>query len=287
MIKYIMYGKFSLEKGVVYMRSCIYCGRDLGKDEKCMCARAVAARQAKESNSEKNYESGQDSTYRTGYTGTDKKKFRFKKLHFKKPKFKKPDFKSTANIVSGFTKRFMYDPINGVSNPDRINSGQVFLVLILTALFLSLCGFFVSSRLLSGLMYEAGLSIKYNLRTLLVYTGIGTVVMTVIELVFVSVLYFINRFVLKYKTKFSLFIIRPVAALIPVTVFSLLGALISFFSVYATVMLVFTGSIMNIILTYEGMRSEWSSIPATRTMYLTAFAYFLFFVVVFNIIRIF
>ena len=68
------------------MRSCIYCGRDLEKDEKCGCPGAVNARRAKENaensagngeNWQANTNSGwQDNTYRTGYT-TKKKKFNF------------------------------------------------------------------------------------------------------------------------------------------------------------------------------------------------------------------
>lgn len=268
------------------MRSCAYCGRELAPDEKCTCRSAESARQAKSQSSETNhsaYSGWQDSTYRTGYTKKAKKKFRFKKPHFKKP-----DFRSTANAVSGFTKRFIHDPVNTVSNPGTLNKWQLILILIITAFAVSLCGFFIYSRLLLPLtaLAPSALATGYSIGKLLTFSLTGTAYVLGIEALFLATLYLLNRFILKQNTGFFTFIIRPVAAMIPIMVFGLLGALISFFSIWATAMLLLTGFVMNIVLTYEALRSEWSYMPSVRAMYLMAGAYFIFFVIIFNIFRI-
>lgn len=261
------------------MRSCIYCGRDLEKGEKCGCPGAVNARRAKEGASynagskQSNPEGGwQDSTYRTGYT-TKKKKF-----NFKKPNFKKPEFKKNAKEVTGFTKRFIHDPINCISNPGFLKPVQIILIIIATALFVSLCGFFILARFMPFI---------YNIRNLLKYTLWGTLGGVILEFLFILVLYLVNRFMLKRRLSFMTFATRPAAALIPLMLFALLGALLSFFAGPSAIMLLLTGFVLNIVLTYEGMRSEWSFMPASRTMYTLGLSYFIFFVIVFNILRLY
>ncbi|MBQ7976316.1 MAG: hypothetical protein IJ300_11580 [Clostridia bacterium] len=259
------------------MRSCIYCGRDLEKGEKCTCPGSVNARRAKENaqaepNTDKAAGGWQESTYRTGYT---KKK---RKFSFKKPNFRKPEFTKNAKEVTGFTKQFIHDPVNCVSNPGFLKPVQIILIIIATALFVSLCGFFIGARFIPGI---------YNIGNLLQYTLSGVLTVTVLELMFILVLYLINRFMLRRNVRLMTFATRPAAALIPLMLFALLGAVLNFFSVYTSIMLLLTGFVINIILTYEAMRSEWSFMPASRTMYLLGAAYFIFFVVVFNFIRLY
>lgn len=267
------------------MRSCIYCGRDLEKDEKCNCPGAMRARQTKtestagadntsEKHTENQYSGWQNNTYQTGYT-KKKKKFKFK---FKKPNFRRHDFRADAGAVKGFTRRFLHDPVNTVSSPGYLNPVQIVLILLITAVGLSLCCFFTAQHVIPGI---------YKLPQLLEYALYGTLSFTGLEFAFILVLFLINKFILRNRRKFMEFATAPVAAMIPLMLLSLVGAGINFFSIYATVMLVLTGGVMNIILTYEAMRSEWSFAPATRIMYLIGISYFLFFVVAFNLIRLF
>lgn len=264
------------------MRSCIYCGRDLEKGEKCTCPGSVNARRSRESAESHTYTNAdtgstnggwQENTYRTGYTQKKKRKF-----SFKKPNFKKPEFKKNAKEVTGFTKMFIHDPVNSVSNPGFLKPVQIVLIIIATAVFVSLCGFFIGSRFMP---------IIYNIKSLLKYTLSGTLTAILLEMGFILVLYLINRFMLRRKVAFMTFAQRPVAALIPLMLFALLGSLLSFFAIPSTIMLLLTGFVLNIILTYEAMRSEWSFMPASRAMYTLGIAYFIFFIVVFNILRLY
>ena len=280
------------------MRSCAFCGRDLGPDEKCNCQGAQRARESKDTNNNENktYTGWQENTYTTGYTKEKKKRFNFKMPRFKKPNFRKPDFKGSARGVSGFTKRFMHDPVNAISNPCVLNPLQIVLILLGTALAVSLCGFFVYARFLSPVMRgfasmgaPLGTQVmlpSYNIGNLFEFVLSGFTMITLMEFVFIGVLFIVNRFILKHPARFFVFATRPAAAMIPVMVFSLLGALISFFSIFASVMLFLTGIVINIVLMYEALRSEWTSMPAARVVYTMALSYFVFYVIIFNVLRI-
>ena len=285
------------------MRSCIYCGRELEKGESCMCAGAVKARrekqeqhtEEKQKDTKGSYSGWQENVYQTGYTKKEKKRFRdrFKRAHkFKKSSFNSSDFKNAAGDVSGFAKRFMREPVSAVSNPGIMNMWQIIVIIVLTSVFLSLCGYFAYARIirtfLSGIAsVTANLALPgYSIGVMLKTTLYSSLSLIFVCFVYLGVLYLVNRFIMKASSSFKTFITRPVAAMTPLLVLSALGAVISFFTVYATVMLVLTGVIMWLVLTYEALRTEWSFAPAAKTMYAMALAFFVFFVVMFNVLRI-
>ncbi len=259
------------------MRSCAYCGRDLGPEEKCTCRNAESARQAK--NTESSTSGWQENTYKTGYTKKQKKKFRFKK----------PNFKKDANVVSGFTKRFVKDPINTISSPGVLSRLQLSIILLVTAIFVGMSFVFAYTKALTPIMQSIAPAIfaGYTFPKLLTSGLLISLYMLLGEFLFLMTLYLANRFLLRQQTPFFTFITRPVSAFIPLMVFSLIGALISFFTVWGTLMLILTGLVMNIVLTYEALRSEWSFMPAVKVMYLMSSSYFIFFVIVFNFLRVF
>ena len=286
--------------------------------EVCDCPGAVRARNAKnrgtgassgsESTSsgssagrgQSSYSGWQENTYQTGYTKKDKKKKFRRKFKFRKPKgFNREEFKGAASGVSGFTKRFIHDPVNTVSNPGHLSIIQIILLIVLISLVLSVGGFFAYTRVISvsitRLMSMSGgaeiplmnsMLPTYHIKQLLTTALYGTVSITLLAFLYLLVMYLVNRFILRRSTGFSDFIVRPAAAMIPLLVFGLVGIAVNFFSVYAMIMLFLTGLVLWIVLTYEALRSEWSSLPAVRVMYMMALSFFIFFVILFNIFRV-
>lgn len=300
------------------MRSCAYCGKDLAAGEVCDCPGSVRARNAKNGgsgaghssesaasesstgSSQSTYSGWQENTYQTGYTKKDKKKKFHHKFKFRKPKgFNKDEFKGAASGVSGFTKRFIHDPVNTVSNPGHLSMVQIILLVVLIALVMSVGGFFAYTRVIAVYIRQLmtmtastevpfinSMLSTYHIKQLLTTALYGTVSITLLTFLYFLVLYLVNRFILRQRTAFSDFLVRPAAAMIPILVFGLVGIAINFFSVYAMIMLFLTGLVMWIVLTYEGLRSEWSFLPAVRVMYMMALSFFIFFVVLFNIFRV-
>lgn len=290
-------------KGFEFMRSCIYCGRELEKGESCSCAGAVRARKEKEAKEQSTYENTnacdentktgwQDNVYRTGYTKKEKTRFRdkFKRAKkFKKHTFNSSEFKSAAGDVSGFAKRFMREPVSAVSNPGFMNMWQIIFIIVFTSLSLAMCGYFAYARLIRNIFggLAAGIAMPgYGIGAMIESTLYSSLALIAVFFVYLGVLYFVNRFVMKSRTTFKSFIVRPVAAMTPLLVMSVIGILINFFTIYATVMLVMTGIVMWLVLTYEGLRTEWSFASAEKTMYCMSLAFFVFFVVMFNVLRV-
>ena len=156
----------------------------------------------------------------------------------------------------------------------------MFLIIILVALVSSVTAFFISSRL--NIMVFAP---KYHLKELLKFAGYGTFSGVILICLFLLVLWLANKVVTRRSVSFGDFAVRPVSAMIPVLVFGIFGIIINFFTIYGTIMLFLTGVIMWIIMTYEALRSEWSSMSSTKAMYAIALSFFVFFVVVFNVLR--
>lgn len=276
------------------MRSCIYCGKNLEKGEKCNCAQSVKMRDAKraqeaQATSENTYNTTTENSYTTGYTTKERKK-RFK---WKKPKM--PNFrqKVDARGLKGFVARFVHDPINTVVNPGYLNSWQIILLTVLQGLVLSACYFFIAGRFLNmfkmsvaDLLGFGGVQGLYNIQNLLLTMLSGTLCITAVMFLIFGVFWCINKFVLKQNVGFWDFSTRLAVAVLPTTLLGLVGIVIGFFSIYALVMLVMVGFVISLILTYEALKSEMHFISSSKALYTMALGVFIILVIIFNILRI-
>lgn len=269
------------------MRSCAYCGKELATGEKCDC-RISSARQYNNTSETKTDTKNNDSSewhkssYQTGYTKKEKKKFKniFKK---KNRNYTASDFKDAANHVSGFTKSFLRDPVSTVSNPGSLNLLQTVLIIVISALALSFSLYMILFRFIQT---ATEFRLIQQIGTFLPKVLGGTITTAGIIMLYFGILYLVNKFIMRSSISFRDFIIRPVSALTPLMVLSVISAAVSVFTVYASCMLLITGVIMWIILTYEALRSEWSYASPNKVMYSITLTFFIFFVVIFNIFRI-
>jgi len=269
------------------MRSCAYCGKELATDEKCDC-RMSSARQYNNTSETKTDTKSKDtsewhkSSYQTGYTKKEKKKFRniFKK---KTRNYTASDFKEAANHVSGFTKSFLRDPVSTVSDPGSLNLLQAILIIVISALGISFSLYMILFRFIQT---ATEFRLIQQIGTFLPKVLGGTITTGGLIVLYLGILYLTNKFIMRSPISFKDFIIRPVSALTPLMIFSVISAAISIFTVYASCMLLITGIIMWIILTYEALRSEWSYASPNKVMYSITLTFFIFFVVIFNIFRV-
>ncbi len=277
------------------MRSCIYCGKNLEKGEKCDCAQSVRMRDAKKaqdtkSTTENTYDTTTENSYTTGYTTKERKK-RFK---WKKPKM--PNFrqKVDARGLRGFVARFVNDPINTVSNPGYLNSWQIILLTVLQGIVLSACYFFIAGRLLNmfntirvaDLFGFGGVRGLYSIQNLLLTILSGTLCITAVMFLIFGVFWCINKFLLKQNVRFWDFSTRLAVAVLPMTLLGLVGIVIGFFSIYALIMLITVGFVISLILTYEALKSEMHFISSSKALYTMALGVFIILVIIFNILRI-
>ncbi len=63
------------------------------------------------------------------------------------------------------------------------------------------------------------------------------------------------------------------------------GIAVSFFAPYGMLMFIAAGLVMSCILIYEGMRTQWLSLPASMVFYTIGGAVFIYAVICYNIFR--
>ncbi len=293
------------------MRSCIYCGRELGKDEKCTCRQSVRARAAKQENtagankSEEEYEKykrsqtgadrnkGTDSgstAYHTGYT---KKQTKWDRGSFKrKAKMNKDRAKESANdiknSISHMVKSILLNPMDAVANSGYVSKAVIIVINIITGCALSLDVFMFLLKRYGHDAFSAKLA-QYGYSFAAanpVFIITNAVVFTALVFLFQLVLYAFDKFVFRSRSGFWAFASRITAALSPFMISCAVGAAVGIFTIYATLMLIVTGSALSCILLYEALRNQWISLGRSTVFYITGIGIFIFTVICFNIFRI-
>ena len=295
------------------MRSCIYCGRDLEKDEVCNCPQSVARRAAKNNESSKNAAEDKkqntqqqnyqnpyktETSYKTGYAGKESKYERARtKFHTKRAARK-----SNAKQVNpkGFFKglwRYVVDfiksTVDSITNPGHLGKGAILTIAAVMGAVLWLCMFFIMRggavgpiKLLASAMSCNG-SAGYKLIGMILMAAVsGAISGIVMFFLYSGIFYLINRFIMRLQTDYWEFCVRLVSAWIPFTVICVIGTLLSFLAPITLAILLLCGAATVAVLTYEALRTEWISRSPGKVMYAMMLGYFVFFSIVCHLILI-
>ncbi|MCD8180654.1 MAG: hypothetical protein LUF26_04140 [Firmicutes bacterium] len=291
------------------MRSCIYCGRELEKGEVCSCPQSVARRAARKAeqtggasreSSDKNQSYNNpyrtETSYRTGYAGKDSKFERAKT----KRKTRRAARKSAARNAgsAGFFKglwryviNFIKAPVEKISNPGYLGKGAILTIAAVQGAVLWLCMYFVLRggsvgpfRMLASVLSFNGAEGYRLIGTILLVILSGAVGGIVMFLLYAGIFYLINRFIMRLKTPFWEFSVRLAATWIPFTVICAIGAALSLLSPITLMVLILCGAVTVAVLTYEALRTEWISQPASKVLYAMILGYFVFFAIIGHLI---
>ncbi len=303
------------------MRSCIYCGRTLEKDEVCQCPQAVKHREARK-NSEQQASSagsqagdGANNTYHTGYTSderTKEEKREKKKVKKEQAKRKKEDEKRrrserfrahadhaadsvrhSGSVISdlfAFMRRFSLTPVDGVSYPEDMSVPRYVILSAFNSIVLGFGVYFLRIGFAAGKRFTGILSVLLSpaVKLTAFLSGLLKCAAMVFLLLYVLwvILYLLDRIVMKSSMRFRDFLPRFACTTVPVTLIGAAGAVLGLFSIYSTVMLAGAAIVCFIVLTYEALRTQWSSKGPNAVLYIMTLAFFIFFAVAFNIWRI-
>ncbi len=297
------------------MRSCIYCGKTLAKDEVCNCAQAVKHREEKERAQKANdasakntsYTDTSSTTYHTGYSDTGEKKHKKERVKKERPKKEHAQkawrdtaggFKSQVNDMKrgGFRelfadmRRFCVRPLDGVAYPENLSTLKYVIMSLINSLLLGLGVYFLRIGFAGGKRFTGLLSVFLSSDINLGSFFAGWVQYSVFVLILLYLLWFVffltDKILMKTRIKFADFLPRFVSATIPVTFVCLIGAVLSLFSIYASAMFTGVGVVMFIILTYEALKVQWSSRGSNAVLYTMSVGYLIFFIFMFNLWRI-
>lgn len=277
------------------MRTCMYCGNELAKGEKCTCADSRARRGEDDTvgkDTEKNTDKGASysdpyrtkTSYKTGYAGGDSRFERAKNRYRAKRAAK-----ATRGAFKGMSRKRLWEyisasvkmPVETVTNPAHL--GKVAMLVIAAAMgaVLWLCLFSIRHggaagplKVISAAMgMDGGYRLLKGIIAALVYGAAGGLV---IFFVYTGIFYFINRFIMRMQTPYWSFCERLVAAWIPFTLICFIGSLLSLLSPLTLAAMVLCGAVTAAILTYEALKAEWYSASPSKIVYAMILGYFVF-----------
>ncbi len=283
------------------MRSCIYCGRELQKDEQCTCPTSVAKRMSNSSdtnnaNSQKStYSYGADNTYHTGYT---KRENPIKRAWHTYLQRKKAARSKGSTVKKPLRRNFIFDVISFIKSPVTTiyNPGEmsVFLVLLISAVSgiftgLGLCAIF--AKIINAVALIRGpLSINMLLGGISSILGaaiivfVGALAGVVLFLVWSASLYVISKGIFKCNMRFWEFASKLVLCPLAVSISSILAITFGMFSVSVFCVIILCGIITSFVLTYEALRSIWNIKTPNQVLYGMLLSILIFGIIVSNIV---
>ena len=277
---------------VDYLRTCMYCGRELEKGEKCDCAQSKARRgeyeEPKKEEPKQNTNTEQKAnysdpyrtktSYKTGYAGGDNR-FDGARERYKAKRAAKGS--GGLGNVWQYIKKSLKSPVEAVTNPTHLGKVSMLAIAAAMGALLWLCVFFILRggavgpfRLIASAMgFGGGYKLILSILAALVSGAVGGVVMFFL---YTGIFYLINKFIMRLKTPYWQFCERLVSAWVPFTVICLIGTVLSLLSPFTLIALVLCGAAVTAVLTYEALKTEWYAFPPSKVLYSLLLGYFVF-----------
>lgn len=271
------------------MRSCIYCGKELEKDEQCTCPTSVAKRMSNssgtnnntnENNSDSTYSySTKNNTYHTGYTKRENPLKRAWHTYLQRKKAAR----SKGNTVKKPLRRnFIFDvisfiksPVTTIYNPGEMSVFLVILISGISGIFTGLGLYTLLVKIISG----AALIRTGSLNVNMVVSGISSIFGATIIVIFGAIagvllfllcsacLYIISRGIFKCHMHFWEFASKLVLCPLAVSISCILAIVFGMFSVWVFSIIILCGIITSFVLTYEALRSIWNTKTPNQVLY--------------------
>ena len=274
----------------------MYCGRELAKGEKCTCPQSIMRRGGSAQSSSETGKSGADNnqntqntqntqytqnqgtSYKTGYAGKDSPFERARNRYKAKRAARgaKPIVGTWRDIWSA-----VISPVETVTNPPNFGIAAMLIIAAVMGALLWLGAYFVLAgggvgpfRLAAAMMgFGGGYPLIARIGLTLLSGAVAGVIMF---FVYTGIFYFIGRFIVRVRTPYWQFCVRLVTAWIPFTVICIIGALLSLLSPLTLAALILCGAAITAALTYVALKTEWYSVPPSKTLLSMLLGYFLF-----------
>lgn len=291
------------------MRECIYCGRSLQPGEKCSCAMSVAKRMKKEKQKEheqppknrseiKNEERCRRRAEKADMK--ERKKQEKKSRHEARRAYSQRGYnsarnklnKSTFANVGSLIRDFIKSPVKTVMNPRGLGNAETMILVVLEGIISGLCTYSIVTgasrgpfRLLGNLMGFKGVAGYGVLKGWLLSAVSGAIGGVLCFFIFSGIFFLINKFIFKQFTAYRDFARRFAFVAIPSTIIGAIGVLLGFFSQTTFVILLATGAVGSVLVTYEILKSMWYNASSTKLVYTVMAGFFVFAMVIMYIIR--
>lgn len=275
------------------MRECIYCGRSLEKGEVCMCAMSVAKRKSKGQEDPK-AKKEDIRAEKKAKKARERQAKREQREQFKKYQKERVNF-DTKGIFSEFWRllvSFVKSPVETVMNPGEMRKGVIILFAIIEGMIGGLSVYSITSgagrgafKFLGNIMGFGGVSGYGILKGWLLSAFSGAVTGVVMFFVYSGIFYIINRWIFKQFTPYWEFVKRFAFVAIPTSLIGILCVFLGLFSQITFLILMISGLVGAVLITYELLRSVWYSKSASVIIYTMMAGIFVFLTVLINLIR--
>ncbi|MCX7715027.1 MAG: hypothetical protein N2171_04800 [Clostridia bacterium] len=274
-------------------RFCMYCGKELTKDEQCNCVQSAKARAEKQQAQQFNQQNfKKPSEFKKRHNIKDiLKAIKFKKnVNMKRVKNQKSSLKEFGNLIMNFFK----DPVYTVSNPGSAGALEAIILNVILGIVLSFIVFSSPNNINRSILNMLSKLISFGGTA--AYVRIGNALLSIISItaftliqffVLSMIFHFINRFIFKRYTDFWDIAVRLSLASLPVTAMGFIGLLFAFLSMNTVILMLFAGYIASVILSYEALRAQWRSVSPEKVLYIMTGGYFLYFSVCYSLFEIF
>ena len=275
------------------MRTCMYCGRELAKGEKCTCPQSVMRRGENAQNSSGTGKSGannsqntqntqytqnQGTSYKTGYAGKDSPFERARDRYKAKRAARgaKPHGGVWRDVLSA-----VVSPVEAVTNPPNFGKAAMLIIAAVMGAFLWLGAYFVLRgggvgpfKLAAAMMgFGGGYPLIAEIGLTLLSGAVAGIIMFFL---YTGIFCFIGRFVVRVRIPYWQFCVRLITAWLPFTAICIIGALLSLLSPLTLAALILCGAAVTAALTYVALKTEWYSVPPSKTLLSMLLGYFLF-----------
>ena len=268
------------------MRECIYCGKTLEKGEQCTCPMSVAKRQAKETGAK------------------EQKKEKVKKEKPKKEKKQRVKreraYKFSANDTKGsfinvwrLFVSFLKSPIETIMNPGEMSWITILIFVAFEGLIGGLCVYSALTGAMRGPISILGNAMGfggmhgYNIIKGWLLAGLSGILSGIVMFFLYSGIFFaVNRWIMRQFSPYREFIKRFAFVALPVSILGIVSVVLGFFSQITFLLLMITGLVGSVIITYEIVKSVWYMKKPATVMYAMLGCIFVFMIIALNFMKI-
>ena len=234
--------------------------------------------------------------YRTGYT---QKESAFKHSYYraKAKRAAKRNSIDSKNFFRNLWQTFvssLRSPTDSVINPPDMSWPMMLVIWAIQGALIWLCVFFIITNIsrgpfsiLASMLALKGMAGYRNIMYMLLSMVSGAIGGIVMLYLYTGVFYLVNRFVFRIRTTpYKSFCQRLALTTIPFALTAVIGTALSMISSTTLLILLLTGAVSWVILTYEALKTEWISFTRGRVLYGIMIGFFALFTFICYFIRI-
>lgn len=262
------------------MRECIYCGKSLEKGEQCTCAMSVAKRMQKEG---AKAEESKKEPKKEKVKEPKKKKERVKRERPPRYRGTNQDAKNAFLRAWQLFVSFIKSPVDTVMNPGEMNWATILILVAAEGIVAGLCAFSVITGAIRGPISFLGNAMGFKglagyeiIKGWVLAAFSGALSGTAVFFLYSGIFFAVNKWIIRQFSPYREFVKRFAFVAMPISILGVFSVVFGLFSQTTFILLLISGLIGSVIITYEILRSAWYMKTPNKIMYIMLACIFIF-----------